>query len=103
MLNQLKQLKQDALNGCVAQPYQGICVNIEYDIDEEDIKSWSGFSGNPLYPIIDRGNSCYSTASAQYKNIEILWEGGQLKERLSLLDHLISCYADEEIVSNESA
>lgn len=95
ILSQLKQLEQDALDGCVECQYFGVCHAINGDINREYIKSWSEFSGDEIYPIFDDTNEEYDTPSDQFSDIHNLWEGEQLNKRLSLLDHLINCYENE--------
>ncbi len=95
ILDQIKQLKEDAINGCVKYTQQGICDNIKYRINYDYFKSWTGFSGKTNFPVFDKLDLDNTTPEDQFMGIENLWQGRQLELRLSLIDHLIKCYEAE--------
>ena len=85
LLDALLVLKEQAVEGVIKYPYQGICSNLleltnradlSYLFVEDNCEDWEHFSGNSAYPVV-MSDDCG------------LWEGEQLKLRLSLLDHLI--------------
>ena len=69
-----------------------ICGNIwnnlsyEHEIDTQHFKSWKSYSGDEDYPVL--GKDVYDRTSN-------LWVGKQLKLRLDLVKHLVSCYEKE--------
>lgn len=85
ILDALLELQEQAIKDCVEHPDCGICYNLAVITEESDLSyyfvkdnccDWQNFSGctsYPISPVTDCG----------------LWEGKQLKLRLSLLDHLI--------------
>lgn len=92
VLQQLKDLKELALDGSVENPDLGVCDNIRISIDCEYFISWPLYSGDDTFPVFDKNNGTISTPYKQYHMIDNLWEGRQLELRLDLLDHLIKCY-----------
>ncbi|MEG2707276.1 MAG: hypothetical protein RR959_08025 [Erysipelotrichaceae bacterium] len=89
LLEGLLWLKETALYQPSELMYRtGICCNLnmycsdyekmyEYDFVEEASLGWVGHSGRRVYPIKDDHNL-------------YCWEGENLEQRLSLLDHLIN-------------
>lgn len=86
LLDALLLLREKAVTGVVDYPNHGICSNLSrltdsYDFPyyfvKDNCEDWQNFSGDTSYPIegYDLGD---------------LWEGRQLRLRLSLLDHLIA-------------
>ena len=85
ILDALLVLKEQAVNGCVDETFYGICYNLAAITGDSDLSygfvrdnccDWKFFSGLFDYPV-ELSDDCD------------LWEGEQLKLRLSLLDHLI--------------
>lgn len=86
ILDALLVLKEKAIKGSIDEPRYGICYNLSgltgdsdasYDFVVYNCNDWKHFSGNPMCPV-------------KYNHNRVLWEGKQLKLRLSLLDHLIA-------------
>lgn len=90
ILDALLVLKEQAVKGCVTDNRIGICGNLDIMINgsnsdsfctyvfvSDNCSDWQNFSGSisyPISPVTDCG----------------LWEGEQLKLRLSLIDHLVA-------------
>ncbi len=91
-LQELIALKEKALAG-EYNKHSGICDHLTFTIEEKHLESWGNYSGIYHYPI-DVEESCLHP-SEQFGELDI-WEGRQLEERLSLLDHLIECQKAEE-------
>lgn len=102
VIEALKTLKKAAEEGTVADTSVGICDNLSeimdtgyqfenFYLDGLDIvaaysHSWEEYSGERYHPI-DGGEV--------YEKEDKLWEGEQLKKRLSLIDHIISSLEKE--------
>ena len=80
-------------DGCYSLDKEhSICGNIwnnlsyEHEIDTQHFKSWKFYSGDEEYLVLGQGI---------YNETKNFWIGEQLKLRLDLVKHLVSCYEKE--------